>query len=236
MERRATGRGGRPGPRRPRPIPRRRAAAAVVLACLAAAPPAAGADAALEFAAPVPDTILDGAGRGTGFTRVIAGGGLVPENLALLPDRGLLLVTTTAGDAARGGRAGPDQENALSVRAGGAGIYAVEATLVGPLLMSAPGQAAGIYVGTGQGAHVRASVSFNAPADAKPGLRVGVASRGAESGRAWRRGVAGLGEATAIVLRLQVDPVTGAVRASARAGRIDRLHRPAGPRRSSSTS
>jgi hypothetical protein len=219
MERRAFGRGRRPGPRRPRrPIPRRHAVAAVAVACLALAPAAAGADAALEFSAPVPDTILDGAGLGTGFTRVIADGGLVPEHLALLPGRGLLLVTSTAGDAARGGRPGPDQENALSVRAGAGGTYTVEATLVGPLLMTAPGQAAGIYVGTGQGAYVRASVSYHAPADAEPGLRLGVASEGAESGRGWRRGVAGLGEATAIVLRLQVDPATGSVRASARVG------------------
>ncbi len=104
------------------------------------------------------------------------------------------------------------------MRAAAAGAYTVEATLAGPLALSAPGQAAGIYVGTGQDAYVRASVGFHAPADGEPGLRLAVAAEGAESGRSWRRGAAGLGDATAIVLRLQVDPATGAVRASARVG------------------
>jgi hypothetical protein len=216
MDRRATGRRRRPGPRRPRhTIPRRRIVAAVALACLAAAAPPAGADPALDFGAPVPDTILDHAGGGTGFTRVIDDGGLEPDNLELDADRGVLLVTSTAGDAAR---AGSDQDNALSVKVGAAGPYAVEATLVGPLQLAAPGQSAGIYVGTDQDGYVRASVTFAEPAEGEPGLVLAVASEGAESGRDWRRGSAGLAEAAELVLRLAVDPATGAVRASARVG------------------
>jgi hypothetical protein len=214
MERRATGRRRRPGPRRPRHIPRRPAAAAAALACLLAAAPGAAADPALDFGAAVPDTILDDAGRGTGFTRVIDGGGLEPDELKLDTGRGLLLVTSTAGDAAR---PKDDQDNALSVKVEAAGPYAVEATLVGPLALGVPGQSAGIYVGTGQDDYVKASVTFTESVEGEPSLFLAVGSEGAATGRDWRRSADGLSTAS-VVLRLAVDPATGAVRASAKVG------------------
>ncbi|MDX6555031.1 MAG: hypothetical protein QOD86_1226 [Miltoncostaeaceae bacterium] len=219
MERRATGRGRRPGPRRPRhTIPRRRAAAAVALACLLAVAPAFAADPALDFGAAVPDTILDGTGHGTGFTRVIEDGGLEPDDLKLDTGRGVLLITGTAGDA---GRSKADQDNALSVKVEAAGPYAVEATLDGPLELGVPGQSAGIYVGTGQDDYVKASVTFTESVEGEPGLFLALGSEGAALGRDWRRSAVGLSTATTVVLRLAVDPATGAVRASAKVGNGD---------------
>ncbi|MGE3141557.1 MAG: Ig-like domain-containing protein, partial [Thermoleophilia bacterium] len=204
----------------PRRAPRAQHARAVAaLAAAALTVPVGMASAApdtrLDFGAPVPGTIPDAAGLGTGFSAVLSPRlgttGLVPSKL-LLTNAGqdaVLSVLATPGDAAAA--TGSDQENALAVPVESGVDFAVEATLVGPLGLVQNGQSGGLHVGLNQIDYLKLVARQNAGAD---GLQLRVERRNSMAAQ-QTRGVSsiGSGAATRVRLRLEVDVSASSVRA-----------------------
>lgn len=189
------------------------AVAAVLVAGAGTA--AAAPDVRLDFGAPVPGTIADGAGQGTGFTTVLspAAGttGIVPGNLLLssVGGDGVLSVTTTSGDAAN--PVISNQDNALAVPIDPGVDYAVEARLLGPMGLVQNGQSAGIFIGTDQTNYVKLVAR---QASGNDGLQLRVEQDNSAAGE-QNRGVQSLdlGTDNLLVLRLEVDVSANEVRA-----------------------
>jgi hypothetical protein len=128
-------------------------AALVAALVVTARATAAAPNILLDFSAPVPGTVVDKAGQGTGFTGTMGNTTLLSPNLSL--GGGLLSVTTTGGSALPPNPA--SQANALAVSFdGSSGSYAVQTSIVpGSPWLTTPFQDAGIFVGPNSGSYVK---------------------------------------------------------------------------------
>jgi hypothetical protein len=178
-----------------------------------AAPAPGSAGHSLDFSSSG-GTVVDSAGRGTGFTSVMANSAGTqhdPSRVTLDTGAGVLRIRSTSGTASTSSN---NQKNALQVAFDGTrDPVRVSTRFLGPLPLTQASQHIGIYVGPGQDGFMKLEVEFRGGECAIVLYREG---SGAGGGLRGSRGIGPCNAISSVDLELTGDPATASFEAAYR--------------------